>query len=61
MIGWGEVVEDGVGVAYSIHAERIDFNVTAVRKTNFSKRFCHLLSEALVEIGDMLIEKRSRL
>eukprot|EP00520_Triparma_pacifica_P001263 CAMPEP_0118647398 /NCGR_PEP_ID=MMETSP0785-20121206/8583_1 /TAXON_ID=91992 /ORGANISM="Bolidomonas pacifica, Strain CCMP 1866" /LENGTH=537 /DNA_ID=CAMNT_0006539485 /DNA_START=242 /DNA_END=1853 /DNA_ORIENTATION=- len=48
--GWGEVVPDGVGIAYSIHPDRCVFNVTARRETNYSRRLSHLLDEALMEV-----------
>ena len=52
--GWGEVVPDGVGVAYSIHPNRCVFNVTARKDTGYSQRLAYLLEEALVEMRQLL-------
>jgi len=52
--GWGEVVPDGVGVAYSIHKDKCVFNVTSRRETNFSKRLAHYLEESLGEVRALL-------
>lgn len=48
--GFGEVVPDGVGVAYGIKNESIIFNVTARKCSQFTERMCHLLEEALLEM-----------
>ena len=52
--GWGEVVPDGVGVAYSIHPRRCVFNVTARKDTGYSGRMAHYIEEALEEMSEML-------
>ena len=51
--GWGEVVPDGVGVAYSIHPTHCVFNVTALKSTNYSKRLAHLLGVSLTEMKSL--------
>lgn len=56
--GWGEVVPDGVGVAYSIHPGKCVFNVTARRETGYSQRLKYLLEEALVEMRALLEMER---
>ena len=48
--GWGEVVPDGVGVAYSIHADKCVFNVTARKDRDFARPLAHYLGEALGEM-----------
>lgn len=48
--GFGEVVPDGVGVAYGIKNESIIFNITARKCSHFTERMCHLLEEALLEM-----------
>ena len=58
--GWGEVVPNGVGIAYSIHAGHCVFNVTAMKSTNYSKQLVHLLGEALSEMKTMLEFKSSK-
>ncbi|KDO21759.1 hypothetical protein SPRG_13173 [Saprolegnia parasitica CBS 223.65] len=50
--GWGEVVADGVGIAYSIKKNSVHFNI-ACRKTiplSMSRAFGHLLEESLLEM-----------
>ena len=57
--GWGEVVPDGVGIAYSIHPDRCVFNVTARRECNYSERLTHLIEECLVEIQRLFALEKS--
>ena len=52
--GWGEVVPDGVGVAYSIHTNRCAFNVAARRDRNYSRPLGHYLEEALLEMEEVI-------
>jgi carnitine O-acetyltransferase len=47
--GWGEVVPNGVGIAYSIHGDRCVFNVTARKDTGYSRRLAQLLEDGMVE------------
>jgi carnitine O-acetyltransferase len=56
--GWGEVVPDGVGIAYSIHKDRCVFNVTARRETGYSRRCAQLIEDALVEVWGMIMRER---
>jgi len=51
--GYGEVVPDGVGLAYSIGADSLVFNVTALAKHGYVDRLVHLLEEALLEMQDL--------
>ena len=56
--GWGEVVPDGVGVAYMIKQRGIYVNVAAVRseQRNWPARLCHLMAEALDEMRDLCMQ-----
>ena len=53
--GWGEVVPDGVGVAYMIKRQGIFVNVAAVRDESrqWPARLCHLMTEALDEMREL--------
>mmetsp|Transcript_5013 Transcript_5013/g.10309 ORF Transcript_5013/g.10309 Transcript_5013/m.10309 type:complete len:714 (+) Transcript_5013:38-2179(+) len=48
--GYGEVVPDGVGLAYSIHPNNCMFCITSLRENDWPERLSHLLEEALVEM-----------
>ncbi|KAL7478282.1 hypothetical protein ACHAW6_004054 [Cyclotella cf. meneghiniana] len=48
--GYGEVVPNGVGLAYSIHPNNCMFCITALREHGWPERLSHLLEEALNEI-----------
>jgi len=48
--GYGEVVSDGVGLAYSIHPSHCMFCVTALKEHDWPERLTHLLEEALLEM-----------
>lgn len=52
--GFGQVVEDGVGIAYSIHPKSCVFNVTALAKTNWTMKLSDLIEEALLEMQDLI-------
>jgi len=52
--GYGEVVPDGVGLAYGIKPESCVFNVTALKKQGFVEPLCHHLEKALLEIQTMI-------
>jgi carnitine O-acetyltransferase len=60
--GWsfGEVIPDGVGVAYSVNKRHIRFSVssasTAGKREKFAGHFCRALEEELVKLG-MLFEE----
>lgn len=58
--GYGEVVPDGVGLAYAIKADSCVFNITALRKNNWTEPLSHYLEEALIEMQQMIeIDKAS--
>ncbi|KAJ2585800.1 Carnitine O-acetyltransferase mitochondrial, partial [Coemansia sp. RSA 1722] len=50
--GWGEVVDDGFGVAYRIENNSLHFNVVSQRLG--SKRLCRYLSDALMDMRFLL-------
>jgi carnitine O-acetyltransferase len=58
--GYGQVVPDGVGLAYSIHPRSCFFNITALKETEWTTKLSQLLEEALIEVRTLLeIEKIS--
>lgn len=48
--GFGEVVPDGVGLAYAILPRSCVFNITALRSTGWTDKLSELLEEALLEM-----------
>lgn len=48
--GFGEVVPNGVGVAYGIKADSCIFNIAARKEHCWTDRLSHLLEEALLEM-----------
>ena len=48
--GYGQVVPDGVGLAYSIHPRHCIFNITALKHTGWTDKLSYLLEEALLEL-----------
>eukprot|EP00980_Cylindrotheca_fusiformis_P026451 scaffold16189_cov125-Cylindrotheca_fusiformis.AAC.7 len=48
--GFGQVVPDGVGIAYSIHPRSCVFNISALAETNWTQQLNELLEEALLEM-----------
>jgi len=52
--GYGEVVPDGVGLAYSIHAKSCVFCVTALKHLEWTDKLSELLEEALLEMKIIL-------
>ncbi|KAJ1942014.1 Carnitine O-acetyltransferase mitochondrial [Kickxella alabastrina] len=50
--GWGEVVDDGFGIAYRINNDELNFNV--VSQCMGSKRLCQYLSDALMDMRFLL-------
>lgn len=48
--GYGEVVPNGVGLAYGIKPDNCIFNITALQKNDWTDTLSHLLEEALVEM-----------
>ena len=52
--GWGEVVPDGLGVAYSTNKNMLLFNVTSARK--FAADYCSYLENAIRDMVEALEE-----
>ena len=52
--GYGQVVPDGVGLAYSIHARHCIFNITARKETGWTDKLSQLLEEALLEMRALI-------
>ena len=48
--GYGPVVSDGVGLAYSVHPRHCVFTVTALKEHDWTEKLCSLLEEALLEL-----------
>eukprot|EP00816_Leptocylindrus_hargravesii_P006550 CAMPEP_0196805826 /NCGR_PEP_ID=MMETSP1362-20130617/5650_1 /TAXON_ID=163516 /ORGANISM="Leptocylindrus danicus, Strain CCMP1856" /LENGTH=689 /DNA_ID=CAMNT_0042178975 /DNA_START=200 /DNA_END=2269 /DNA_ORIENTATION=+ len=57
--GFGEVVPDGVGVAYGIKNDCCLFNITARREHDWTDRLSHLLEEALLEMRTLCDAKEA--
>ncbi|RLN89452.1 hypothetical protein BBJ28_00019905, partial [Nothophytophthora sp. Chile5] len=47
--GWGEVVPEGLGIAYSIKDQSMQFNIACRQHGSWGARMGHLLEESLVE------------
>jgi carnitine O-acetyltransferase len=52
--GYGEVVPDGVGLAYAINRNSCVFNITALKATGYTDKLAELLEEALLEMKDLV-------
>jgi len=52
--GYGPVVDDGVGLSYSIHKRHCVFNVTAQARHQWSDKLTNLLEEALLEMRTLV-------
>jgi carnitine O-acetyltransferase len=52
--GYGQVVPDGVGLAYSIHPRHCIFNITALKHTGWTEKLSQLLEEALLELRTLI-------
>jgi carnitine O-acetyltransferase len=52
--GYGEVVPDGVGLAYAVLPRSCVFNITALRSTGWTDKLSELLEEALLEMQRLL-------
>lgn len=52
--GYGEVVPDGVGLAYSIHPRHCVFNCTALAEHEWTDKLCKLLEESLLEMRTLV-------
>jgi len=48
--GYGEVVENGVGLAYAVKSGSCIFNITARKEHGWTEQLSHLLEEALIEM-----------
>mmetsp|Transcript_27597 Transcript_27597/g.45643 ORF Transcript_27597/g.45643 Transcript_27597/m.45643 type:complete len:671 (+) Transcript_27597:117-2129(+) len=52
--GYGEVVPDGVGLAYAILPDSCVFNITALKVTAYTDKLAELLEEALLEMKELV-------
>lgn len=52
--GYGEVVNDGVGLSYSIHPRHCVFGITALREHGWTDKLSLLLQEAFLEMRDLI-------
>ena len=57
--GWGEVVPDGLGIAYSTNSEVLLFNVTSCR--GWSGDMCARIEQALLDMCNLCMEGSSKL
>eukprot|EP00944_MAST-04C_sp_MAST-4C-sp1_P006356 g6356.t1 len=57
--GWGEVVPDGLGVAYSTNNDMLLYNVTSAR--GFSAPFCNHVERALRDMVNVMRDSSSKL
>lgn len=48
--GWGEVVPEGLGIAYSIKNQSVQFNIACRQHGDWASKMGHLLEESLVEM-----------
>ncbi|CEG38794.1 carnitine o-acetyltransferase [Plasmopara halstedii] len=51
--GWGEVVPEGVGIAYSVKDLSIQFNIACRQHGGWAARLGHLLEESLFEMQQL--------
>ena len=51
--GYGEVVPDGIGLAYSIQKDSCIFNITALKHHEWTHKLSSLLEEALMEMKSL--------
>lgn len=52
--GYGEVVPDGVGLAYSVHKRHCIFNIVALKDNGWTDKLSDLLEEALLEMRTLV-------
>jgi carnitine O-acetyltransferase len=52
--GFGQVVPEGVGIAYSVHAQSCVFNIVGLQDTNVTDRLSKLLDESLEELRTLV-------
>ena len=57
--GWGEVVPDGLGIAYSTNNDMLLFNVASAR--GFTARFCQHLENSLRDMIGVMTKSASKL
>jgi carnitine O-acetyltransferase len=48
--GFGQVVPDGVGIAYSVHPNKCVFHISALNETGWAPKLAMLLEESLQEM-----------
>ncbi|KAL4141012.1 hypothetical protein PRNP1_014136 [Phytophthora ramorum] len=56
--GWGEVVPEGLGIAYSVKNESIQFNIACRQHGSWGARMGHLLEESLVEMQQLFAQSK---
>ncbi|CAI5725579.1 unnamed protein product [Hyaloperonospora brassicae] len=56
--GWGEVVPEGLGIAYSVKNDSVQFNIACRCHGNWGARMGHLLEESLIEMQQLFAEAR---
>jgi carnitine O-acetyltransferase len=52
--GYGEVVPDGVGLAYAVLPNSYVFKITALKVSGYTDKLAELLEEALLEMRDLV-------
>lgn len=52
--GFGQVVPEGVGVAYSVHAQSCVFNIVGLQDANVTDQLSNLIDESLQEIRTLV-------
>lgn len=52
--GYGEVVPNGVGLSYSVHANKCTFGITSLKEHGWGEKLSHLLEEALLEMKTLV-------
>jgi carnitine O-acetyltransferase len=58
--GWGEVVPEGLGIAYSIKNQSVQFNIACRQQLSgkWAQRMGHLLEESLVEMQALFTDSK---
>lgn len=54
--GWGEVVPEGLGIAYSIKNQSVQFNIACRQRGDWAGKMGHLLEESLVEMQQLFAD-----
>ena len=52
--GFGQVVPEGVGIAYSVHRHSCVFNIVSLQQTNLASQLRDHIHESLLEISTLL-------